>query len=285
MKTQGIIAAIPVLLLACTEQADTQTRYPSSSPQSILHTAGNTVSARIQPPAGYNRVPALDGSYADFLRKLALQPHGSQVHYYDGSIKANTAAYMAVVRMDVGTKDLQQCADAIMRLRAEYLFQGGQQDKIGFHFTNGFYADYDKWQQGYRISVKGNKVQWVKTAQPSDAYSSFRQYLDVVYSYAGTLSLSRELQSVPYSDMRIGDVLIQGGSPGHAVTVVDMAVNAQGKKLYLLAQSYMPAQEIQILTNPNNAAISPWYELDAQADIIHTPEWDFTTANLKRFKE
>ena len=50
----------------------------------------------------------------------------------------------------------------------------------------------------------------------------------------------------PVTSMQIGDVLIQGGSPGHAVIVVDMAENpATGEKLYLLAQSYMPAQDIQ----------------------------------------
>ena len=54
--------------------------------------------------------------------------------------------------------------------------------------------------------------------------------------------------------MQIGDVLIQGGSPGHAVIVVDMAENpATGEKLYLLAQSYMPAQDIQSAGEPERA--------------------------------
>jgi hypothetical protein len=107
--------------------------------------------------------------------------------------------------------------------------------------------------------------------------------MDVVFSYAGTLSLSRELMAVPINEMKIGDVLIQGGSPGHAVIVVDMATNRMGSKLYMLAQSYMPAQDIQILCNPANKDHSPWYELDAKTSSIITPEWEFTTKDFKRF--
>ncbi len=44
----------------------------------------------------------------------------------------------------------------------------------------------------------------------------------IVFAYAGTLSLYEELESVPIKDMDIGDIFVQGGSPGHAVIVVDM---------------------------------------------------------------
>ena len=123
------------------------------------------------------------------------------------------------------------------------------------------------------------------TAAPSDDDASFRKYLDVVFAYAGTLSLSKELKPVNFKDMQIGDVLIVGGSPGHAVTVMDMAVNSAGKKCFLLSQSYMPAQEIQILHNPSNDAITPWYELQEDAQKVVTPQWEFTTNQLMRFGE
>jgi hypothetical protein len=43
----------------------------------------------------------------------------------------------------------------------------------------------------------------------------------------------------------------------------------------------MPAQETQILINPNNPETS-WYSLEA-GETIYTPEWTFYTDNLKHF--
>ena len=73
---------------------------------------------------------------------------------------------------------------------------------------------------------------------------------------------------------------------GHAVIVVDVAIYTQtGKKVFLLTQSYMPAQQIQILVNPANRGLSPWYELsDNDEGKLYTPEWVFEKKDLKRFK-
>ena len=101
--------------------------------------------------------------------------------------------------------------------------------------------------------------------------------------YAGTHSLSKELKSVSnVSDIRIGDVFIQGGFPGHAVLVVNIATRKKDK-IFLLAQSYMPAQELQILCNPNKPS-SPWFYLNNEK-TIQTPEWQFSSGDLKRFVE
>ncbi len=213
-----------------------------------------------------------------------MKPNGALVHYYNGKEKPNKVA-AAILNIDVGKKDLQQCADAVMRLRAEYLFQTKQYDALHFNFTNGFNANYAKWRSGYRIVVKGNAVSWVKSNKESITYESFREYMNMVFNYAGTASLSKELKLVSQKDMQIGDVLILGGSPGHAVIIMDMAVNAKtNKKVFMVAQSYMPAQDIHILINKNDPVISPWYKLDPDAEQINTPEWDFSgNEQLKRF--
>ena len=217
------------------------------------------------------------------MQNTSLKPHGTLVYCYNGQEKANKVA-AAVLNIDVGNKDLQQCADAVMRLRAEYLYKTKQFDLLHFNFTSGFKADYSKWRSGYRISVKGNNVSWIKTTKESESYQSFREYLNIVFTYAGTASLTKELKQISLSQMQIGDVFIKGGSPGHAVIVVDMAVNPQNnKKLFMVAQSYMPAQDIHILINQNKSTISPWYELDETASEIETPEWTFAANQLKRF--
>jgi hypothetical protein len=65
---------------------------------------------------------------------------------------------------------------------------------------------------------------------------------------------------------------------------VDMAVNPiTGKKLFLLAQSYMPAQETQILMNPKFRAKGCWYDANF-GSTLSTPEFTFYDNELMRFR-
>ncbi|MHB9109218.1 MAG: DUF4846 domain-containing protein [Armatimonadota bacterium] len=242
----------------------------------------NSLAQRIPPPNGYKRVPVERDSFAEWLRDLPLKPGHPPVYLYNGQKKGNQSAHAAVFNIDTGKRDLQQCVDAVIRLRAEYLYHRKRYADIHFNFTSGDRASFTKWAEGYRATVRGNRVSWRKTAKPDSSYPSFRKYLDLVFTYAGTASFSKEMHRVPVKDMQIGDVFIRGGSPGHAVIVVDMAVDSRGKKYFLLAQSYMPAQDIHLLVNPNNARLSPWYALDF-GDTLVTPEWTFTAKELSRF--
>lgn len=244
---------------------------------------GKTIETRFAPPKGYQRTTASENSFGNFLRQLPLKEAGAQVKLYNGETKNRTDGYIAVVDLPIGKKDLHQCADAVIRLRAEYLWKQKQYNKIRFNFTNGFNAEYSEWMKGKRIAVKGNKVSWVQKAQPSNTATDLWNYLETVFTYAGTLSLSKELAPKELTNITIGDVFIQGGSPGHAVIVVDMAVDTKtGKQVFMLAQSYMPAQEIQILVNPNDEALSPWYSADFR-EVLETPEWTFSSPSLKTF--
>lgn len=263
------------------KEIKTDTQLPM---QSLVVEEGGSIMSRILTPIDFQRVIVAEGSYAEYLRTLPLKAHGSPALYYNGTEKNKRNIYMAVVDMEIGDRNLQQCADAIMRLRGEYLYGIDAYDKIHFNFTNGFRVDYSKWMEGYRIVVEGNRSFWVKRTEPSNTYQDFRRYMDIIFAYAGTISLENELISVDLNEMEIGDVFIQGGSPGHAVVVVDMAVNeSTGEKLFLLAQSYMPAQETQILVNPMDRDLSPWYSLSFDGETILTPEWTFKRSDLKRF--
>ncbi|HEX2935026.1 MAG TPA: DUF4846 domain-containing protein [Bacteroidales bacterium] len=243
-----------------------------------------TISQRFEVPKGYVQLNSDTTSFAYYLQNLPLKPHGTPVRMYDGRTKPNRSVYIGVIDLEIGNANLQQCADAVIRLRAEYLYRQKRYSAVHFNLTNGFNAEYSKWKEGYRIEVTGNKTRWVKTSKPSNDYKTFRKYLDFVFTYAGTRSLSKELTKVNFSNMQIGDVFIQGGSPGHAVIVVNMAENPKTKeKIYLLAQSYMPAQEIQVLQNPSNTNESPWYSLNKNSNAIPTPEWLFYTSDLKSF--
>jgi hypothetical protein len=246
--------------------------------------SGKTIETRLPVPPGFQRQVASPNSIGNYLRKLPLKPHGSAVLLYDGSEKGFQDAQIAVIDMEIGKRDLQQCADAIMRLRAEYLFQQKKFNLIHFNFTSGDRADYLKYAEGYRTIINGNSVSWQKKSAASNSYKTFRQYLDLVFTYAGTASLEKELQPIKsFDQIEVGDVLIQGGHPGHGIMVVDVAQNPKtGQKIYLLAQSYMPAQEIHILKNPSDKNLSPWYSANAKGEI-NTPEWTFYPSQLKRF--
>ena len=208
-------------------------------------------------PDGYTRIPGNEGSFTAWLRNLALKKDKT-VYLYDGSEKANQSAQFAVLDISVGDKNLQQCADAVMRLRAEYLFSTSRYSSISFTDNEGGV---------YKFNEPYTKDHLLK-------------YLERVFGMCGSASLSRQLKTIEMKNMQPGDVLIKGGFPGHAVIVMDMAENDKGQKIYLLAQSYMPAQDIHVLKNPNNEDLSPWYELNDDRDII-TPEYYFTNDQLK----
>jgi Domain of unknown function (4846) len=268
----------PVCLLFCNVP---EVHVQAVAPDGIADTSGNTIASRFAPPEGFVRQPVDSPSFASYLRALSLKPVGTQVYLYDGRLKDNQDAHAAVIDIDTGKRDLQQCADACMRLWAEFLWAEKRYDDIHFNLTNGFRTDYSKWRNGYRVMVKGNTTTWKKTKSPSNTYQTFREYLEFVYQYAGTLSLFNELPTVNAGQLHIGDIIIKGGSPGHAVMVLDMVVHAKtGEQRILLGQSYMPAQDMHVLKNPANADGSAWY-VWPQGERLVTPEWVFSPVVVK----
>jgi len=238
----------------------------------------------INPPQGYVRIKALKKSFSAWLQHLPLNSDNT-VYLHDGNKKYNQSAQFKVLDIDIGKRDLQQCADAVMRLRSEYLYSSNQFDKIHFNYTNGVNISFLKWSNGYYPSLKGNKVVWVSSSN-NKSYKSFKKYMVNIFMYAGTASLEKELKSIPLLDIESGDVFIKGGFPGHAVTVLDVAKNSiTGDKVFMIAQSYMPAQSIHILQNPKNSNFSPWYSLKEITTELVTPEWTFYPNQLKRFIE
>jgi hypothetical protein len=232
---------------------------------------GNTVCSRFLPPQGYLRKPVADGSFTQYLRDFPLLPDGAPVVYFDGTKKCGSP-HMAVLDLSVGSRDLQQCADSVIRLRAEYLYANERYSSIAFHFTSGFLAKYSKWRQGWRVLVKGNDVSWVRNGRDSASRESFDKYLSIVFNYAGTRSLEKELLPVSDGSLCIGDVFIHGGSQGHCVIVMDIAQSSDGSKAFLLAQGFMPAQSMHILVNP--ATGGAWYFTGGQG-VLETQDYTF----------
>jgi hypothetical protein len=236
---------------------------------------------RFAPPPVFRRLPVAKGSFGEWLRTLPLRAPGTPVLSWRGDeVRAGgDARVAAVAELDVGRKDLQQCADSIIRLHAEWLRQAGRASEISYRFTSGDAAGWSAYAGGQRAVVRGNKVQWKQQAEPDPSRAAFRRYLDLVFQYAGTISLERDGEKVRPSDVQPGDFLVQGGSPGHAVVILDLAVSEAGEKVALIGQGFTPAQDFHVLSGPQG----PWFKLDA-SDVA-TPFWSpFPWSGLRRFK-
>lgn len=254
-----------------------------AAPQPWPHaTAAQSLAAAIPPPSGYTRTREAESSFGQWARRLPLKPADAPVRLFNGRLKENQAAHTRVIDMDVGKRNRQQCADAVMRLHAEYLFSQGKHDAICFRATNGAALPWVEWAGGSRPRVAGRKIEWRRSGTADKSWPALRRYLDFVFTYAGTYSLAKELIPVAADDpVQPGDVFIQGGFPGHAVVVVDVAEDARKQRAFLLAQSYMPAQDVHVLRGVKGSA-DPWYRFPV-GDALATPEWTFSPARRMRF--
>lgn len=276
-------------VMSSENEADLMEETVESSPEEqeevieyvYINPDGENMQSRIYTPEGYERTGETDESFAAYLRNYPLKPYGSPVLLYDGSEKYNQQDHISVFALPIENYDLQQCADSVIRMYAEYYYSTGQYEKIAFHYTNGFLAEYSKWRNGQRISVEGNNVSWVSSAGYDDSYDCFVKYLKNVFTYAGTLSMNGESKAITLEEAKAGDVFLYGGSPGHVVMIVDVCENAEGEKAYLLAQGYMPAQEFHILINEAHPE-NPWYYESEITYPFVTPEYVFTEGSLKR---
>lgn len=243
--------------IACVQENKPGAFPPVRNHSSSANVACSDIGS-IPAPEGFMRRRVADSSFAAWLRRMPLKQDRT-VYLYNGQKKKNQQAQYAVIDMPVGERDLQQCADAVMRLRAEYLFA---QKKIPIVFTDYENRSYN-WNGGNR--------------------QEFESYLANVFGWCGSASLEKQMERAEdFAALQPGDVLVRGGFPGHAVIVVDMAENEKGEKMYMLAQGYMPAQDIHVLVNPLDADRGPWYLL-TEAEKIYTPEWTFSKSQLRRW--
>ncbi|MCS3530480.1 DUF4846 domain-containing protein [Chryseobacterium sp. JUb7] len=244
----------------------------------------NTIKERFSPPKGFQWVEENSDSFGYFIENFKLKSYGSPILKYDGSSISTQNLHEAVFDIDTGTQDLQQCADAVIRLRAEYLFKSKKFDEIKFHFTSGDLVSWNDYKNGIRSFVKGNSVSFKKVAEPDSSYENFRKYLDVIFNYSGTISLSKETKNVTKnSHLKTGDILITPGSPGHVVFIAGVCKNKDGKKLFLLSEGFTPAQSIHLLSNPFEKNISPWYNLDVDNSETKTARYIFKPTNFRQF--
>lgn len=285
----AICLGMAISLTACGSKEGTSSDKDSGNQvKSLVNKDGDNIETRYKTPEGYTRVKLAKGSFGEFLRHEKLKKYGEKSYYYNGKVKPSEGVYDSVFDIDLEGKNLLHCADACFKFRGDYLYQTGQYDKIKFNFVSAGLADFSKYTRGYRVDPETG--QYFLMAEPDRSEKVYKKFMNVVYGYCGTLSLVKDTHGVSIDDMQIGDVFVRGGTPGtkrvgHAIMVIDMAENQKGEKIFMLAQSYMPAQQTQVLVNKANKEISPWYSLDEvkKAGKMITPQWTFELNELKRF--
>lgn len=233
-----------------------------------IHTAANNHIYNVNDiplPKGYKRV-MLNDSFALWLRSYPLRSD-NVVYLYNHHPAPDQQLHYAVLDLSTGDKDLQQCADAIMRLMAEYYFSKQQFHLISFRGGDGTVYSFKKY---------------VLTNDLPCTHDTLLHFLETVFSYCGTYTIESMTSKKNITTISAGDVLVHAGSPGHAMIVMDAAVNSKGEKIFLLAQGFMPAQDMHIVINLVDDSLSPWYKAEPGKNII-TPGWIFNSDECKCF--
>lgn len=235
-------------------------------------------------PKGYQNVETAGSTYASWLLDIRLKEDNT-VYLHNGGLKSNQFAQFGVLDINIGKKDLIQCADAAIKLRADFLFEHKLYSSIKFKGTSGDEISFAAWLKGTRWKERSGKlVAFTVHKNNRHIRDEYKSFMEIVFAYCGTYSLSKQLKPVLKIDsIKAGDVFVEGGFPGHAVTVMAVARNSKGNNIFLLAQGYMPAQDIHILKNYVDPQLSPWYSVK---DVfpLYTPEWQFGSGSLKRWE-
>lgn len=276
MLLAAIFALCGILMISgCSGNQPEATKAPAApteipGPTAIpVNAEGTTIKDRFIPPDGYTRVEAPAGSFGAYLQNFELKPMGDPAYVWNKDTGAasdiSTAAGAAIAVFNQDITRWQQCADSIMRLYAEYLYENNEYDKISFDFTTGFKCDFKNWSEGKRVKVNGSKCTWVEKADPSTDRATFDKYLDFVYQFANTESLQTQMTPVSSNDIQIGDCFVitswqMDENLGHAVFIADMCVNEAGEKLYLIFEGTTPATQIS-LAKHNDTTYGYWIPL------------------------
>ena len=222
-----------------------------------------TVADAYPPPKPSVRYPA--EGFGAWVQQRPVAPEQRPITTFDGRVVHHEGR---VIQLPLVSGDLQQCADSAIRLRAEWLREGGH--PITFHATSGDPIDWTTYQFGQRPYESEGHIAWKPGGD-----GSWESYLRWVFMWAGTRSLAYD--TVPVSEPHPGDLLVNPGSPGHAVVLLDVAKH--GEDTYVLVgEGYMPAQSFHVEHGPHQG----WWRYN---DGVQLPHWWMPATGLRRFKD
>jgi hypothetical protein len=142
--------------------------------------------------------------------------------------------------------DLEQCADYCMRFWAEY------------------HKDMNKLDFLYLFDYSGNKKKFAGSGK------NYKSFLKWIFSYSNSYSLKMGCAEVSKKELIPGDMIVQneGGGIGHASVILDVCKSEEGKKLYLIGYSFMPAQEFHIEKAAGARGAEGWFTIEGYFDYL-----------------
>lgn len=250
-------------------------------PLPVVDETGVTLDTRINPPDGYKRTQVSTGSLGEFLRNYKIKKTSDIVKLWDGTTKEDADTVQAVLKLPMEKENLQQSAGSVIRVFAEYYYAQKAYDKIKFQFANGFKAEYQKWQEGFRIRTDATGSIWVNGGEYDTSKKNFQDYIHVVMTYTSANTIKNESRKIKKTDIQIGDIFLQTGNTSDTAMVVDICENEKGQKAFLLAKGGKPAQQFHLLKNPAHKE-DPWYYVDEISYPLNVGEASFEKGTLCR---
>ncbi len=157
--------------------------------------------------------------------------------------------------------NLEQCADFAMRFWAEYHRVAGKLDQF------------------YLFDYGGNKKQFKLSGQ------SFVQFLKTSFANSNSHSLKQGCKPVKPDELIPGDLFVQNerGGVGHVSVIIDVCQSKEGKRLFLIGYSFMPAQEFHIEKAEEKYGIQGWFTIEGYTQYLKE-YLDFGKPVLRRFE-
>lgn len=242
-----------------------------------------SLEARFPTPPGYVRVKVERGSFAEWLRGLPIAAEDTPVKSYDGkeTLPAGDDYLAGVLAIDVGNSDLQQSSDVIVRLHAEYLWSRGERAKISYLSATKLEMPLTRWEKGQRLIPNGASVFWAVKGKPAEIdHAEFRKYLDAIFNWANSTSLSPRSSAVADpAQLTAGDFFLQSKPPNHVAVVLDIAEKPSGERVALLGQARNPAENIHVV-RPGRA--TPWFSVRPPVPVLTPHSQGLPWQDLRR---
>jgi hypothetical protein len=244
----------------------------------------DTVRKRFSPtPAGYSVFADEAESWTEWLRLLPLAAPGTPVRNFRGEVvvPGDDEHLAAVVALDV-SGEAQGSVDVLLRLHAEWR-RHLDDDRIQYLADSGLELPLGRWAAGDRLATPGGALGWVPQAAPASATDDpgFRDYLNAVFAVSDGPALLAESEALPTTRLAPGAFFLHPDPPAEALIVLDVATDARGDRIMLLARARNPAESLHVLRSDRGQA---WFAVRTDQPVTVPRSPPFAWSELRQLR-